>query len=100
MMVRRTRSAPSPRWGEGGVRGARFLDRFEPPHPNPLPNGERERTEFAARLRFILQVRRRYASMAATDSKIDREDRMKRRDFLAGGMAAAAFGGAQRAWAQ
>src|SRR5690348_11571277 len=22
---------------------------FEPPHPNPLPNGERERTELAAR---------------------------------------------------
>ena len=21
---------------------------FEPPHPNPLPNGERERTEIAA----------------------------------------------------
>jgi tripartite-type tricarboxylate transporter receptor subunit TctC len=38
--------------------------------------------------------------MAATDSKIDREDRMKRRDFLAGGMAAAAFGGTRQSWAQ
>ena len=27
------------------MRGSRSLDRFEPPHPNPLPSGERELTE-------------------------------------------------------
>ena len=30
------------------VRGLQLLDRLEPPHPNPLPNGERERAEFVA----------------------------------------------------
>ena len=29
----------------GGVRGCVLLMGFEPPHPNPLPKGERERTE-------------------------------------------------------
>src|SRR5258708_7611549 len=39
-------------WGEG----ARSLHRLrEPPHPNPLPNGEREFTEFAARSWAISQ---------------------------------------------
>ena len=28
---------PLPVGERGGVRGARSLDRFEPPHPNPLP---------------------------------------------------------------
>lgn len=32
----------------GGLRGY-DLDGFEPPHPNPLPDGEREPTEIAAR---------------------------------------------------
>src|SRR5262249_46161401 len=32
----------------GGVRGCDLSRGFEPPHPNPLPFGERERTEFAA----------------------------------------------------
>jgi hypothetical protein len=32
----------------GGVRGFALSMGFEPPHPNPLPKGERERTEFAA----------------------------------------------------
>src|SRR5208282_30437 len=38
-------SSPSPRWGEGGVRGAGGSDQTrapEPPHPNPLPAGARE----------------------------------------------------------
>jgi hypothetical protein len=32
----------------GGVRGYDF-DGCDPPHPSPLPNGERERTEIMAR---------------------------------------------------
>src|SRR5262245_61790714 len=32
------------------VRGNRAIERSLPPHPNPLPNGERERAEFAAKL--------------------------------------------------
>jgi hypothetical protein len=32
----------------GGVRGYGLSIGLEPPHPNPLPNGERERTEIAA----------------------------------------------------
>src|SRR6185369_7445032 len=31
-----------------GVRGQGLSIGFEPPHPNPLPDGERERTESAA----------------------------------------------------
>jgi len=33
---------PLPIGERGGVRGFRSLDKFEPPHPNPLPSGERE----------------------------------------------------------
>jgi hypothetical protein len=29
----------------GGVRGLGLSLGFEPPHPNPIPTGERERTE-------------------------------------------------------
>jgi hypothetical protein len=29
---------------------------FEPPHPDPLPCGERERTEYAARLSITTEV--------------------------------------------
>jgi hypothetical protein len=32
----------------GGVRGFALTMGFEPPHPNPLPKGERERTESTA----------------------------------------------------
>src|SRR6266511_5296535 len=32
------------------VRGLRSIERPEPPHPTPLPYGEREQTESAARL--------------------------------------------------
>jgi hypothetical protein len=34
----------------GGVRGYGLSRGIEPPHPNPLPAGERERTEIAARM--------------------------------------------------
>src|SRR5262245_47792812 len=57
VVVPRARSAPSSpqRPSKTGVNalmgrgGLRSLDRFEPPHPNPLPPGEREHTEFASR---------------------------------------------------
>src|SRR5262245_52826819 len=39
---------PLPIGERGGVRGDRSLDTFEPPHPNPLPSGEREHTERVA----------------------------------------------------
>jgi hypothetical protein len=35
-------------WERGGVRGYGLSIGFEPPHPNPLPYGERERTVRAA----------------------------------------------------
>src|SRR5262245_18062448 len=42
---------------EGGrVRGIGSLDSFEPPHPNPLPCGERERAEFAASARGQIEL--------------------------------------------
>src|SRR5262249_29394822 len=37
--------------GEGWGEGLCSLDRSEPPHPSPLPCGERERTECVAKLR-------------------------------------------------
>ncbi len=40
---------PLPIRERDGARGLRSLDRFEPPHPNPLPSGERGHTAFAAR---------------------------------------------------
>ena len=36
------------RLGEGWGEGLKSIDRSDPPHPNPLPCGEREHTEFAA----------------------------------------------------
>src|SRR5262245_15170089 len=47
LATQRTWSAPLPLgewWGEG----LRSIERSEPPHPNPLPKEERERTEIAA----------------------------------------------------
>jgi hypothetical protein len=35
-------------WERGGVRGYGLSMGFEPPHPNPLPKGEREQSQFAA----------------------------------------------------
>jgi len=35
-------------WERGGVRGYALSMGFEPPHPNPLPSGERELTQVAA----------------------------------------------------
>src|SRR6266446_3575273 len=42
--LRLTTKAPYKGWGEGG----QSLDGPEPPHPNPLPGGERGQTETAA----------------------------------------------------
>src|SRR6516162_762990 len=36
-------------WGEGWGEGLKSVDRSEPPHPDPLPSGEREHTESAIR---------------------------------------------------
>ncbi len=43
-------------WGEGWGEGEQALDRHrsEPPHPNPLPEGEREQTEPAAELSVLI----------------------------------------------
>jgi uncharacterized protein len=38
---------PSPRAGEGGGEGGTTSRSLEPPHPNPLPAGEREHAEQA-----------------------------------------------------
>jgi hypothetical protein len=35
-------------WGEGWGEGVMPLDMLEPPHPHPLPCGEREHAEFLA----------------------------------------------------
>jgi hypothetical protein len=40
----------------GGVRGYGLSIGIEPPHPNPLPDGERERTEIAAWLAIHSQA--------------------------------------------
>src|SRR5712671_2154610 len=45
---RLTRSTPSPLWGRQSRREGRGEgdnSQFKPPHPNPLPKGEREQTE-------------------------------------------------------
>jgi oligopeptide/dipeptide ABC transporter ATP-binding protein len=46
--IRTTGPAPSPRWGEGWGEGGGPVERSSPPHPDPLPNGEREVAEFAS----------------------------------------------------
>jgi biotin synthase len=46
---RRVAAAPSPRRGEGGGEGGRDSRRPEPPHPSPLPFGERESSLVAPR---------------------------------------------------
>jgi hypothetical protein len=34
--------------GEGWGEGLQTIDKSDPPHPTPLPDGEREQVEFAA----------------------------------------------------
>jgi tripartite-type tricarboxylate transporter receptor subunit TctC len=48
-------------WGEVDARsaageGLRSIERVRPPHPNPLPAGEREFTAFAARFSFLVCI--------------------------------------------
>jgi hypothetical protein len=42
--------------GEGWGEGLRSIEGLEPPHPNPLPAGEREHTMYAA-LRWLTNTR-------------------------------------------
>jgi hypothetical protein len=46
---------PLPGGERVGVRGFEPIERFVPPHPTPLPNGEREQTAVAARVQLNLK---------------------------------------------
>jgi hypothetical protein len=46
--VRALGLTPSPLWGEGWGEGGGPIERSLPPHPDPLPKGERGQAELAA----------------------------------------------------
>jgi hypothetical protein len=52
LIMCRTRVNPSSVGERVRVRGVEPIEGLRPPHPTPLPNGEREPTTDAARLRF------------------------------------------------
>src|SRR5882757_4157227 len=59
-------SRPEFGWERGGVRDYGPSMGFEPPHPNPLPDGEREFTEFVAPAVLHLQDESKTPAIGAT----------------------------------
>jgi hypothetical protein len=56
--------------GKGGGEGLQTIESPDPPHPNPLPDGERERADFAARRQSAVDIPRFYNSIAPQAARI------------------------------
>ena len=70
---------------------------FDPPHPTPLPNGEREQTELAAHLGFQRKVVRHWVHLHDAhfhDTRLHDDHGLWRGDFEGSGSALDASRGA------